>query len=107
MIRQLVGDMKKNVEKSVIASRVHWTVIEACVAMAKRIREMNTIEVAALSGGVFQNALIFEGLSLRLEEEGFRVLTHRSVPSNDGGIALGQASIAQTQLREEPGSLSN
>jgi hydrogenase maturation protein HypF len=99
MIRQVVEDMRNNAGRSEIASRVHWTIIDACVSTAGVLREKYDIHTAALSGGVFQNALIFEGLSARLEDKGFRVLTHRLVPANDGGIALGQAAIAQTQLR--------
>ncbi len=48
----------------------------------------------ALSGGVFQNARLLAGLVERLGADGFEVYTHRLVPSNDGGISLGQALVA-------------
>ena len=51
---------------------------------------MNTV---ALSGGVFQNALLLRSAFTRLRAEGFDVITHRQVPPNDGGIALGQLLI--------------
>jgi hydrogenase maturation protein HypF len=51
-------------------------------------------EAVALSGGVFQNALLFEAVSRQLRDEGFSVLTHARVPSHDGGLSLGQAAIA-------------
>ena len=61
---------------------------------AERQRARTGIQVVALSGGVFQNALLL-GLARReLEVRHFRVLTHRVVPPNDGGLALGQAAIA-------------
>jgi len=47
-----------------------------------------------LSGGVFQNAILLGGLTDALEKKGLRVFSHTSVPSNDGGISLGQAAIA-------------
>jgi hydrogenase maturation protein HypF len=47
-----------------------------------------------LSGGVFQNLRLLTGLREVLETEGFRVFTHRRVPTNDGGISLGQALVA-------------
>jgi hydrogenase maturation protein HypF len=63
----------------------------------------------ALSGGVFQNAYLFEHLHEALEKRGFEVYTHREIPSNDACIALGQAYVAREwlldggkQLREKP-----
>jgi hydrogenase maturation protein HypF len=47
-----------------------------------------------LSGGVFQNRLLLRKAVGLLETGGFQVFTHRQVPTNDGGIALGQAVIA-------------
>jgi hydrogenase maturation protein HypF len=52
---------------------------------------LNTV---ALSGGCFQNRLLLNLSVSRLEEVGFRVLLHRQVPSNDGGVSLGQAALA-------------
>ena len=98
-IRRIVDDVRRNTDSGEIAERFHATAIEACVRTAAQLRETHDVQRVALSGGVFQNARIFAGLSARLENEGFRILVHRSVPANDGGIALGQAVIAQTQLR--------
>jgi hydrogenase maturation protein HypF len=52
----------------------------------------------ALSGGVFQNRILFEQVLARLEKKGFDVLCHARVPCNDGGLALGQALIAASRL---------
>src|SRR5690606_39863142 len=46
----------------------------------------------ALSGGCFQNRILFEEVSRRLESHDFTVLSHAQVPANDGGLALGQRS---------------
>ena len=55
-------------------------------------------ETVALSGGCFQNRVLFEEVVRGLEREGFRVLTHAEVPANDGGLALGQAAIGAARL---------
>ncbi|RBL86367.1 hypothetical protein DDE05_10835, partial [Streptomyces cavourensis] len=57
-------------------------------------RRRTGIATVALTGGVFCNALLTEGCSAGLEEDGFTVLRHRKVPPNDGGLALGQLMVA-------------
>ena len=59
---------------------------------------MTGLECCALTGGVFQNALLADLVSAELERNGFEVLRHREVPPNDGGIALGQALAAMYML---------
>lgn len=59
------------------------------------------VNVVALSGGVFQNLLLLKLVDDGLEREGFNVLKHGVVPTNDGGIALGQAAAGIAALRNE------
>ena len=56
------------------------------------------VNVVALSGGVFQNLLLLKLVDDGLEREGFKVLKHGVVPTNDGGIALGQAAAGIAAL---------
>ncbi len=98
-LRGIVADLRGGKPAAVISAKFHNTLAEALLAMAKAARESTRLEVAALSGGVFCNRFLTNRLILRLQQEGFTVLWNHDVPSNDGGIALGQAAIAASQLR--------
>jgi hydrogenase maturation protein HypF len=63
------------------------------------LRERSGLGTVALSGGVFQNLLLLNGVVQLLEHDGFRVLVHARVPPNDGGISLGQAAVAAARDR--------
>jgi hydrogenase maturation protein HypF len=56
-------------------------------------------DTVVLSGGTFQNLRLLASTRRRLEERGFRVLGHRRVPANDGGVSYGQAAVAAARLR--------
>ncbi len=60
-----------------------------------------TVDTIALSGGVFQNRVLFQLLDRKLKEAGFNVLSHRRVPANDGGLAFGQAMVALARTMKE------
>ena len=76
-----------------VARRFHLTVAGMVLEVCRRLRELTGIETVALSGGCFQNRLLLGMLVPLLEDAGFRVLLHRRVPPNDGGVSLGQAVI--------------
>jgi hydrogenase maturation protein HypF len=93
MIRQIVSDTLQGVPVPVISTKFHNTVIAAVEDAAGRIRRESGVGKVVLSGGVFQNRYVLSNLEINLALKGFRVYTHRRVPSNDGGIALGQIYI--------------
>jgi hydrogenase maturation protein HypF len=94
VLRALVADRRAGVDSGAMAAGFHVAVARLIGDVAALEHARTGIEVVALSGGVFQNGLLL-GLARReLEARHFEVLTHRAVPPNDGGLALGQAAVA-------------
>jgi hydrogenase maturation protein HypF len=94
VVRGVVEDLLRQAPASLIAARFHATLADVLARVCECVRERTGLAVVALSGGVFQNAWLLQAAMGRLEAAGFRVYTHRQVPTNDGGLALGQAAIA-------------
>jgi len=90
----IIKDLKKGLDKKIIAAKFHNTVAEFTVELCGKIRENTGINGIALSGGVFQNKYLTEKVIFSLEDKGFKVYIQRKVPPNDGGISLGQAVVA-------------
>jgi hydrogenase maturation protein HypF len=87
-----------------ISSRFHRTIAEMVVVGCQQIRKENGVNAVALSGGTFQNMLLLGQVIGLLEEKGFIVYRHRRVPTNDGGLALGQAVLADRIFMERQSS---
>src|SRR5947209_6655639 len=94
LIAAAAHDVRRGHSPSVIARRFHSTMIEMIAEVCGRIREQTGLEIVALSGGVFMNALLLGETVPRLQQQGFRVYRHERVPPNDGGLCLGQLVIA-------------
>jgi hydrogenase maturation protein HypF len=94
LFEALLADRRKGVAVGEMAYRFHVTVAEMMRVTCERIAQETGLRTVALSGGCFQNRLLLALVVPRLREAGLRVLTHRQVPCNDGGISLGQAVIA-------------
>jgi hydrogenase maturation protein HypF len=93
--REMIADWQRHTALPIISARFHRAVAALIVAGCRIARERTGIAQVALSGGVFQNVLLLAWAKSTLEENGFSVLTHRLVPPNDGGLALGQAAIGR------------
>ncbi len=100
LISAVVDDLRAGTATEIIAARFHNTVAKMIADACTTIRSRRGLEVVALSGGVFQNMLLLSRSVDTLEECGFRILTHRRVPTNDGGISFGQTAIAAARDRD-------
>ena len=93
-IRGIVDDIINGVSVAVIATKFHNTLISVIFEASNGIRRSEGVNKVALSGGVFQNQYLLEGTIALLRKNNFEVYTHASIPTNDGGIALGQLAVA-------------
>ncbi len=93
IVRALADDLLDGAPIPLLAARFHAAMAGLVVATCRAIRASHDLSTVALSGGVFQNGLLFKQCLDGLQRNGFTVLTHRQVPPNDGGLSLGQASL--------------
>ena len=98
VIRQIVEDVLNKVPVSQISLKFHVGLVHLFLDSCCKLRKEFKLNTVALSGGCFQNRFLLENLSNLLETHQFNVLTHSQVPTNDGGLALGQAVIAGTRI---------
>jgi hydrogenase maturation protein HypF len=90
---EIIEDLKEQVSISVIAGKFHNTIVDVIVSIAKTMREKEKINKVVLSGGSFQNKILLKKTELELSNNGFEYFTQSQIPSNDGGLALGQLAI--------------
>jgi len=90
----LLDDLAAGVDVSQIAARFHNGLAEGITRCAATLCAQEDLDTVALSGGVFQNRTLYERVHRELAGRGLQVLSHGRVPTNDGGISLGQAAAA-------------
>ncbi len=102
VLQALIDDQRDEVPVPTRAWRFHQAVVDVVVRLAVADRARTGRTAVALTGGVFQNALLAERSIAALADNGIVGLTHALVPPNDGGLALGQAFIAAHRTAAEP-----
>lgn len=98
IIRGIVQDIQDGRPVADISAKFHQTLLNLFADLCALLRKDRGLDRVVLSGGVFQNSILLTGLIDVLEKRGFRVFSHRQVPTNDGGIALGQAVVAAAKV---------
>jgi hydrogenase maturation protein HypF len=95
-IKEILVDLRHGKSIGVIAAKFHNTLAEVIVQIAQKNGQSKIV----LTGGCFQNRYLLERTVLRLSQASFRPYWHQRVPTNDGGIALGQVmATAQAEMR--------
>ena len=98
LVAAVVEDLAAGVATGRIAARFHHGLADATVAAVARLAGEHGVGTAALSGGVFVNAVLLERVRAGLEAAGLRVLVPTRVPCTDGGIALGQVAVCAARM---------
>ena len=94
----LVADVLAGVPAPVISARFHHGLVNMIREVCSRIRAQTGLNEIALSGGVWQNMTLLTLSLAGLRQDGFQVYIHHQVPTNDGGLALGQALVAAHKM---------
>ena len=99
VLTHIVQDLQANLPTHIVAAKFHHAVADVIARVAARIKGEGGPKRVVLSGGVFQNRLLLEWTWQRLEASGFEVYVHHHVPTNDGGLSLGQAVVAGARIK--------
>jgi hydrogenase maturation protein HypF len=98
LFQSMLSDLRANVPLPTLAGRFHNTLAGLLHRVCQKVRTQTGTEEVALSGGVWQNMTLLKKSIHLLQKDGFTVYLHHQVPTNDGGISLGQAVIAINKL---------
>jgi len=99
LFTEFIKDVLAKKDKKLIAFKFHLTFAKIIKEVCMLLRKENGINDVALSGGVFQNFLLLNLAVGALREKDFRVHYHKRIPTNDSGISVGQAVVANANLR--------
>jgi hydrogenase maturation protein HypF len=97
LFRQVAAAARDGADRGAVALGFHEALADAVRDVCAAVREETGENRAALSGGVFANLLLLTGCAERLRAAGFEVFLNRAVPSNDGGLSLGQAWLCMEE----------
>jgi hydrogenase maturation protein HypF len=99
LITSVAQDILQGLPPGKVAARFHNSMAAYIAGTLKKLAVAHSIHTVGLTGGCFQNRLLTERTVARMSSSGLRVLLHRNVPPNDGGIAIGQAVCALARWR--------
>lgn len=94
LLAGLIRDRLRGRDKCEVARAFQRGIAEGLRSAVVTLSCEHGTDTVVFSGGVFQNELLLNDLKILLEPEGLQIWTNHIVPSNDGGISLGQATIA-------------
>ncbi len=99
LFESLMADIDAGIPVPEAAARFHNSVVDIIGRTCEIIKDENGLDAIALSGGCFMNRRLLRRSIERLSGMGFKVYSHRDVPTNDGGISLGQVAVASHYVK--------
>lgn len=99
LVAEVLDGLRRGRPAAEVAARFHDRLAAVAADSAATAAERHGIDAVALTGGSFQNDRLLTATTAALEARGLRVLTNRLVPTNDGGLSLGQVHVAAADLR--------
>lgn len=97
IVANVFKDVVNRVKPSLIAIKFHNTIVEFSFQICLYLRKLYSLNIVALSGGVFENEIIFAKLYEKLRNSNFKVLTHKILPCNDSNLSIGQLIIGMNK----------
>jgi hydrogenase maturation protein HypF len=97
LVTSIVNDLRKDVSSPIISAKFHNTLAKIILKVAKKSGRQKVV----LSGGCFQNALLTERTISLLQKNGYKIYWHQRIPTNDGGISLGQVAAYLMKHKQE------
>jgi hydrogenase maturation protein HypF len=99
IIKSVLEDVQAGCSAGLISATFHNTLVALFLDICLRTRASHNLKQVVMSGGCLQNARLLVQLTRVLESEGFEVYTQSKIPSNDGGLSLGQALVADAMYK--------
>jgi hydrogenase maturation protein HypF len=93
LVRAAVADIVGGARPARVSAAFHETLADVAAALVRGAGKRCGRLPVVLTGGCFQNARLASGVRRRLAGD-FDVRLHGEVPPGDGGLALGQALVA-------------
>jgi len=99
-VREIAEGVRRGEDREEMAARFHETLAQSTASVCEKVSEETGVRDVVLCGGVFQNLLLTKRLLELLEERKMKGYVHDDVPTNDGGLSLGQAAVASAVAQE-------
>ncbi len=96
LMKQIITDLDHQVPVERIAYKFHVWLADVIHEVAVRMRIKNI----ALSGGVFQNALLIDLIDERMSAD-YRIFLNKELSANDENISLGQLAGTSVRRKQE------